>query len=288
MRGGEVRANGVVLAHGRGDRPRARDASRSSASASGSTRRSPRSPRTRSTTFARRASCSPGRSSSRDVRTDVSRPPRADRRPRHDLPPRPAHAARLHPGHAPGARRRRRRRGRDPRGGLQAGHGPRRHGLGHRRGARPAAPRSSSTPTPTAARPAPSGSSGSASSPIVAPAVGTSQDVAMLLAHEKGAELIVSRRRPLQPDRVPGQEPRRDVVDLPHPAADRRDAWSTPRASAASTTRASAAGTCRAFLAASRRADRDRRRQLAGARRALRPRLAEDQGHAESVSAERA
>ena len=48
----------------------------------------------------------------------LPRPPRADRRSRHDLPPRPAHPARLHRGHPPGARRRRRRRRRDPRGGL--------------------------------------------------------------------------------------------------------------------------------------------------------------------------
>ena len=42
---------------------------------------------------------------------------------------------------------------------------------------------------------APQGWSASRSSsldPVVAPAIGTSQDVAMLLAHENGAELIVS------------------------------------------------------------------------------------------------
>ena len=55
-----------------------------------------------------------------------------------------------------------------------------------------AAPSWSSTPTPTARARAPSGCERSASSTIVVPAVGTSQDVAMLLAHEKGAELIVS------------------------------------------------------------------------------------------------
>ena len=65
----------------------------------------------------------------------LPRPPRADRRPRHHLPARPAHPARLHRGHPPGAGRRRRRRRRDPRGGLRARHDPRRHGLGHRRGA---------------------------------------------------------------------------------------------------------------------------------------------------------
>ena len=45
----------------------------------------------------------------------------------------------------------------------------------------------------------------------------------MLLAYEKGAALIVSRRLALQPRRVPRQAAQRDVLDLPHPAADRRD-----------------------------------------------------------------
>ena len=41
----------------------------------------------------------------------------------------------------------------------------------------------------------------------------------MLLAHEKGAELIVAVGHALQPDRVPGAEPRRHVVDVPDAAA---------------------------------------------------------------------
>ena len=95
----------------------------------------PTSPRTRSTTCARRASCWPGRIELPPVRTDFR-----DRHALivvrgHHLSQGPAHAARLHPGHAPGAGRGRRRRRRDPRGGLHAGHDPRRHGLGERRGA---------------------------------------------------------------------------------------------------------------------------------------------------------
>ena len=58
--GGEVRRNGTVLADGPRARPRRLRARSSSASASGSTRRSPRSRRTRSSTSARRASCSSG------------------------------------------------------------------------------------------------------------------------------------------------------------------------------------------------------------------------------------
>ena len=56
----------------------------------------------------------------------------------------------------------------------------------------------------------------------VLPAPGTSQDVAMLVAFERGARLIVTRRLALQPDRVPRQGPRGHVLDVPDPAARRR------------------------------------------------------------------
>ena len=46
----------------------------------------------------------------------------------------------------------------------------------------------------------------------------------MLMAFEKGADADRQRRRPLQPDRVPRPQARRHVLDLPHPAADRREA----------------------------------------------------------------
>ena len=46
------------------------------------------------------------------------------------------------------------------------------------------------------------------------PAPGISEDVALLLAYEKGAELIVAVGHALQPDRVPRAEPRRHVVDV--------------------------------------------------------------------------
>ena len=53
----------------------------------------------------------------------------------------------------------------------------------------------------------------------VVPAMGISEDVALLLAYEKGAELIVAVGHALQPDRVHGAEPRGDVVDVPDAAA---------------------------------------------------------------------
>ena len=55
------------------------------------------------------------------------------------------------------------------------------------------------------------------------PAPGTSQDVAMLIAAEKGAAADRLGRLAVEPGRVPGQEPARHVVDVPHPPADRRD-----------------------------------------------------------------
>ena len=55
-----------------------------------------------------------------------------------------------------------------------------------------AAPSWSCTPTATAGRPVSSGSSSSASGRSLFPATGTSEDVAMLLADDKGASLIVA------------------------------------------------------------------------------------------------
>ena len=91
-----------------------------------------------------------------------------------------------------GARRRRRRRQRDPRGGLRARHDRRRHGLGvrgdaalRRRARRPRLRRRARA-GPRATRAA------RACRTRSCPAPGTSQDIAMLIAHEKGASLIVS------------------------------------------------------------------------------------------------
>ncbi len=81
---------------------------------------------------------------------------------------------------------------RDHRGGLQAGHDRRGHGLRLGGDAALRARSWSCTPTPTAARRAASTSSRSACRYKVVPAPGTSQDMAMLIAAEKGAELIVS------------------------------------------------------------------------------------------------
>ena len=78
------------------------------------------------------------------------------------------------------------------RGGLEAGRDRRRHGLGHRRDAalrrrdpRPRLPRGRT-------RRARSGCSGSACPFQTVAAPGISEDIALLLAHEKGAELIVA------------------------------------------------------------------------------------------------
>ena len=79
---------------------------------------------------------------------------------------------------------------------LEAGLTPRRdrrrHGLGLRPRARARAPSSSSTPTAAARRRARAGSSGSALPYQVVSAPGISEDVALLLAYEKGAALIVA------------------------------------------------------------------------------------------------
>ena len=115
--------------------------------------------------------------------------------------------------------------------------------------------------------------------PVVAPAIGTSQDVAMLLAHENGAELIVSvgahfnltefldkNRAGMSSTFLTRLRIGETLIDakgvsrLYNPGVRGWHMW--------------------AFLAVSLLADRDRRAQLAGAGGVLRPRLAEDQGRA--------
>ena len=98
----------------------------------------------------------------------------------------------LHPRVPPGPHRRRRRRRRAARGRAQAG--PRSSATWTRCPTRPcaAAPRSSSTPTATATRPGLERVRRLGVEPVVFPATGTSEDVAMLLADDKGAELIVA------------------------------------------------------------------------------------------------
>ena len=65
---------------------------------------------------------------------------------------------------------------------------------------------------------------------VTFPAAATSEDIAMLLADEKGADADRRRRHPRQPGRVPRQGPRRHGLDLPHPAAASAASSSTPRA----------------------------------------------------------
>ena len=101
-------------------------------------------------------------------------------------------AAALHPRRQAEDHRRRRRRQRAARRGLQARHDRRRHGLRQRARRCAAAPSSSSTPTPTAARPGREHLEALGLPFKLVPAPGTSQDVAMIIAAEKGAELIVS------------------------------------------------------------------------------------------------
>ena len=114
----------------------------------------------------------------------VARGPGLQARPRD----RPALRARLQAG----ARRRRRRRRRAARGRDEAARDRRRHGLGLRRAPCAAAPSSSCTPTATAQAPgAPRLERlGLQYSSVSAP--GISEDIALLLAFEKGAELIVA------------------------------------------------------------------------------------------------
>ena len=108
--------------------------------------------------------------------------------------------------------------------GLTPRHDRRRHGLGGRE--RPAlrsrARRALLPDGRSRARP-PSAAANSASPTSSSPRPGTSQDVAMLIAAEKGARLIVCGGSPVQPRRVPGPQPPGDVVDAPDAPADRRD-----------------------------------------------------------------
>ena len=53
---------------------------------------------------------------------------------------------------------------------------------------------------------------------------GTSEDAAMLLAYEAGRQAHRRGRHPRHDGRVPRQGPRRHVVHVPHPSADRPDA----------------------------------------------------------------
>ena len=123
----------------------------------------------------------------------LPRPARARRRPRAGPQARPADRAAVHPRLQAGADRRRRRRGRADRGGLQAGRDRRRHGLGLRRRAAERAPSCSCTRTAaTATPPARRGREALGVPYQVVPAMGISEDVALLLAYEKGAELIVA------------------------------------------------------------------------------------------------
>ena len=141
-------------------------------------------------------------------------------RPRRDL----RALARLHPRRAPAHRRRRRRRRRGARGGAEARHHPRRHGLGQRRGA--ALRRRADRPrlSRRRARPGASGCVELGLEHTVVPAAGTSEDVAMLMAYEKGAALIVSVGAHFNLIEFLDTQARRHVLDLPHPPADRREA----------------------------------------------------------------
>ena len=122
----------------------------------------------------------------------LPRPPRADRRPRDDLPARPADAARLHRGHAArcwsastAAPTRSSRRASSPTWSSATWTRPPTR-------CSPAAPRSSSTPTPTAARPGASGSRRSASSRSSRRRSAPARTWRCCSRTRTGAELIVS------------------------------------------------------------------------------------------------
>ena len=70
---------------------------------------------------------------------------------------------------------------------------------------------------------------------VVFPALGTSEDAAMLLADSKGASLIVAVGTHRLAGGVLGQGPGRDGLHVPHPAAASAPSSSTPRACPGST-----------------------------------------------------
>ena len=105
----------------------------------------------------------------------------------------PRRAAAVHPRVPAGADRRRRRRGRAGRGGLHAGPDRRRHGLGvRRRAALRRRARRARLPRRPRARAWTACSELGLRRRSSFPAAGTSEDVAMLLADDKGAALIVA------------------------------------------------------------------------------------------------
>ncbi len=127
-----------------------------------------------------------------DITHRVRRPARAHRRARLRLPGGPRSAAALHPGVPAGARS---GSTAAPTRCSRPASSPTSSSATSTRSPTTrcaAAPSSSCTPTPTAAPRASSGSRRSGSTPVVFPAAGTSEDVAMLLADDKGAELIVA------------------------------------------------------------------------------------------------
>ena len=124
-------------------------------------------------------------------RDELPRPARARRRAWARVQARPQDRARLRPRLPAGARRRRRRRRSAGGGGLEAGRDRRRHGLGHRRDA----PLRRRDPRPRLPRGHAPGEArlqrlGVPFHTVAAP--GISEDIALLLAHDKGAELIVA------------------------------------------------------------------------------------------------
>ena len=152
------------------------------------------SPRTPSSTSARRSSCSSATLDLPDAPVPIAGPARADRGAGHRLPGGPvaAPADRLPARDAAGrssastaAPTPCSRSARSPTSSSATS-------TRCRRARCAAAPSSSCTATPTAGPRAPSGSTTSACPTRVFSAPGTSEDIAMLLAYEEGAELIVA------------------------------------------------------------------------------------------------
>ncbi len=200
-------------------------------------------------------------------------------------PARPARAASVHPRQAAADRRRRRRRGRGARGRADPRHDRRRHGLGGRGRAalrrRARRPRLSRRPRP--GPPAPGGAG-----PAVQARAGAWDEPGRRDADRRREGRAADRlgRLAVQPRRVPGPQPQRHVLDVPHAAARGRDPrrrqGREPPLPAASRDRAAARRD-------RRRADRDGRRDLGDARTARRRRtgLAEAAGAVRRPSAGR-
>ena len=131
---------------------------------------------------------------------------------------------------------------------IEAGYKPRRdrrrHGLGLGRGARSAAPSSSSTPIPTGGAPGRERIDRLGLPSVGRAVAGDQRGRGNPARPREGRRADRRGRHAFQPDRVPRAEPRRDVVDLLDAAQGGGEARSTRAASRASSAAARGSGRC--------------------------------------------